>query len=146
MKSGFFMRAALHYNYSKVHYGLREIISQNEGYSPMDLNETNHVLSLPLSIGVELGIIRITSGVNANTIVHSTTTLTNLDRTQDNGPKFYAGWHSGIGLDIKKFGVELRYTQDFRNYGDGYTIGNKELTFYGNPFKWTLITKYELGN
>lgn len=145
MRNGFLVRAELQYNYSKVQYGVREITSIHEGYSRMDLNETNHVISLPLSIGVELGIVRITSGVNANAVVQSTTTLVSLEDMADNSPQFYMGWHAGTGINLNKFGIELRYTQGFRNYGQGYSIGNKELTFYGNPFRWSFILNYTLG-
>jgi Outer membrane protein beta-barrel domain len=143
---GFFIGAELQYFYYKVDYALRENASRNDGFLPMDLNEINHVMSLPISVGVDLGIVKITSGVNVNTVVNSTTTLSSLEGMEDNSRPFYAGWHSGVGVDLKKFGIEMRYNQDFRNYGQGYSIGKKELTFYGNPLRWTFLFKYHLSN
>jgi len=39
----------------------------------------------------------------------------------------------------------VRYSQDFKNHGQGYSIGGKELTFYGNRLRWTVLGKYYFG-
>jgi len=145
LKSGFFMRAEFQYSFGKTTYEMRDIALVSERLATLNYNKSNHILTLPLSIGVKLGSFRVTSGVNANAIVHSTTTLTQLSNFKDGSRSMYLGWHAGLGYDIGKIGLEVRYSQDFGNYGQGYSIGEKELVFYGNRLRWTALIKYYFG-
>ncbi len=145
LKSGFFMRAEMQYYTAKTHYEMREILPSSERVSNLTYYQSNHTITLPLSVGVQLGSFRVTSGVNANAVVHSTSTLTNLRNFKDSSSAMYLGWHAGLGYDIGSFGLEIRYSQDFGNYGQGYSIGDRELTYYGNRLKWTFLAKYYFG-
>ena len=142
MESGFFIRAELQYNYSKTTYQLREILPIGEGPFPMTFDDTHHSLVIPLSVGVKLGKVRILSGVDANAILARTQGLDQFESFQDNSSTLFMSWHAGLGLDLNRVGFEVRYTQDFQNYGQGYTVGEKDLDFYGNRNRWTVVAKY----
>jgi len=145
MKSGFFLRAEGQYLHSKTYYSMREIQESGERPANLTYSESSHTISLPLSVGVRLGSFRVHSGVNINAIIQSKTTLTNLGDFNDNSSPLYLGWHAGIGYDLGDIALEIRYSQDFRNYGQHYSIGEKELNFYGNRLRWTVLVKYYFG-
>jgi len=145
LKSGFFMRAEIQYYHAKTSYEMKEIVPSSERLAMLSYSQSNHTISLPLSVGVQLGSFRVTSGVNVNAIVHTTSTLPNLQNFKDGSSSMYVGWHAGLGYDLGNFGLEIRYSQDFANYGQGYSIGNKELKFYGNRLRWTILVKYYFG-
>jgi hypothetical protein len=145
MPSGFFLKGELQYHRSKIHYEMYPIQAPNELSSAVMFYETIHTIAVPLSVGVRLGSFRVLSGVNANARIKSKTTLENLHDFSDNSSSLYMGWHASLGYDLGDFGLEVRYSQDFGNHAQGYSIGEKELTYYGNRIRWTILAKYYLG-
>jgi outer membrane protein with beta-barrel domain len=145
LESGFFLRGELQYIYSKTQFVMRDVTPTSERLSTFTFDVANHVLALPLSVGVRLGSFRVLSGVNVNAALKSTTALARLDNFYDNSSSLYMGWHAGLEYDLGNIGLEVRYSNDFRNYGQGYSVGEKELIFYGNRNRWTVLVKYYIG-
>ena len=145
MESGFFVKAELEYLYSKTEYEMRDLLVSSERLPTLAYYTSNSTISVPLSVGVRLGSFRVLSGVNANLVAHSMTTLNNLGNFSDNSSSLYVGWHAGLGYDLGKLGLELRYSQDFKNYAQGYSIADKQITLYGNRLRWSILLRYYFG-
>ncbi len=142
LESGFFFRSELQYNYVNTTYEMRELQPIGEGPRPMSFDASQHTLLLPLSVGVRIGNVRVLSGIDANLVVSGNHGLNAYESVQDNSSNLYMGWHAGIAYDIDRVGFELRYTQDFKNYSQGYVVGDKDLEFYGNRNRFTVLAKY----
>ena len=124
---------------------MRDLLPFGESPTPLRYKTANHALTAPLSLGVRLGLFNVLSGINVNALIHSSTTLTSVSNFEDNASPLYLGWHAGLGYDLGNIGLEVRYTQDFKNHGEGYSIDGKELIFYGNRLRWTVLMKYQFG-
>jgi len=142
--SNFLIGGELQYQTSTTEYALREISGDSEYNTSMTVNASEHRIALPVSVGVHLGNFTAYSGVSANMIVSKSSNFDQFDSFNDTGSNFYMGWHAGLGYHLGPVEFEVRYTQDFKNYGSGYEIAKKDMIFYGNRSRWLFLVKYDL--
>jgi hypothetical protein len=101
------------------------------------------VLELPLTAGVNLGIVDVFSGVFLNTDLHRQNGMDGMDGYRYDAPAFRPGWHAGIGMNYHKFLLELRYHQEFDGYGEGQFLDGEELLLHNSPRRLILTAGYQ---
>ena len=106
--------------------------------------ESEHRIVLPVYAGAHLWNFTAYSGVSANMIVGKSSDFDQFDSFNDTSSKFYMGWHAALGYHLGPVEFEVRYTQDFKNYGSGYELAEKDMVFYGNRSRWLFLVKYNL--
>jgi len=116
-------------------YSWKEKYSVNYSYeSPVkseantNLEERKRVLEVPISIGVTLGKVQISSGFSGIYTLKETSQLSSLAGFNSSEKKFKPAWHSGVGINLSPFLIDLRYTQFFENYGQDRSVNNWDLT------------------
>ena len=143
LKSGFFFQTELIYNTETTEYNLEEIGNNGVEITPAtNFHVREHRISIPASMGAELGNFSAHTGVSINGIVSSDDELDNLPGIDDDSKSLYLGWHAGLKYTMGHFGLEVRYVQDFRNHGSGLTYGTKEVQFYGNRNRIMILGSY----
>jgi hypothetical protein len=67
----------------------------------------------------------------------------------DDHPKFTRtsdlnkfGWHSGVGLNFHNIIFDVRYQQQFGNYGQGVFVEGKELLLKNAPGRFTASVAF----
>ncbi|HUR31888.1 MAG TPA: hypothetical protein VMZ69_10685 [Saprospiraceae bacterium] len=95
------------------------------------LSESMNVINLPLTLGVDLGIIDVTSGFLPQVIVSQDSDLKSIDGYSQKLDKIRFGWHSGLAANIKDLRVGLSYQMDFNNYADHAYIHDQNLSLQG---------------
>lgn len=140
--SDFFLQTELMYNTSKTEYRLDEIGENIEFNLGNEFAMREHRLTIPVSLGADLGNFSAHTGVNINGIISSEDELDNLPGIDDDSKSLYLGWHAGLKYNIGSIGLEVRYMQDFRNHASGLTYGSKEIEFYGNRSRIMFLASY----
>jgi hypothetical protein len=143
-ESGFFFASELQYRTSATKYIIQAVSQLSEGNATMHASEREHVLAIPASIGVQLGKFNIHSGIQANFIVSQSNELQQFNTFEDNSSGIFMSWHTGIAYILSPITLEIRYTQDFKNYGAGYRLADEDLAFYGNRNYWLVMVRYNL--
>ena len=143
-EGGFFIQTELMYNTSKTEFSLEEIGGGIEINPATSFSVHEHRLSIPISMGADIGNFSALTGISINGIVSSDDQLDNLPGIDDDSQSLYMGWHAGLQYHIGRVGLEVRYVQDFRNHGTGLTYGSKEVEFYGNRNRIMFMASYQL--
>jgi len=97
------------------------------------LTEEMTVINLPLTLGVDLGIVDVTSGFLPQLIVSQESDLSNLPGYSQKLNALRFGWHSGAAVNIKDLRVGVTWQMDFNNYADHASINNQNLSLQGRP-------------
>jgi len=93
--------------------------------------EQMDVINLPLSMGVDLGILDITSGFLPQFILSQQSDLSDLEGYNQDLKTMRFGWHTGIAANVNQLRIGLNWQSDFNNYADHAYIGNQSLELAG---------------
>jgi hypothetical protein len=97
------------------------------------MEESCKSIDFPLSAGVYLGPVQITSGLSARYEFGQTSSLTQMAGLEREIQSTVFGWHGGVGVNVGKISAELSYHQDFGNYGQGIYVNGQELLLKNSP-------------
>ena len=93
--------------------------------------EQMDVINFPLSMGVDLGILDITSGFLPQFILSQQSDLSDLEGYNQDLKTMRFGWHTGIAANVNQLRIGLNWQSDFNNYADHAYIGNQSLELAG---------------
>ncbi len=94
--------------------------------------ETMHVINVPLTLGVDLGAVEVTSGLLPQFVVSHNSQLENIEGYSEDLNIMRFGWHSGVAAKVANFRFGLNYQMDFNNYADHMSIHGESLALSGN--------------
>ena len=125
---------AYNVDYTMPEFGRTE---QTEVY-----NEQMHIINVPLTLGVNLGIVDVTSGFVPQVIVSNQSDLSNLNGYSEKLDRLRLGMHSGVAANIKDIRVGLSWQMDFNNYADHAYINDQNLTLQGRSSRFLGTLSY----
>ena len=100
------------------------------------MTENMNVINLPLTLGVDLGIVDVTSGFLPQLIVSQDSDLSGIEGYSQKLDRLRFGWHSGLAANIKELRVGLSWQMDFNNYADHAYIRDQNLTLQGRSSRF----------
>ena len=130
----FFLRVEAMYNQSTTDYLLNFLgsdlprSSQSAVYS-----ETTRQLDLPVSIGVDLGVVNVVSGFTTQLMLDQDSELEQIAGYEKDLAFARFGFHSGVALDFTPLRIEFRYMMNFHNYGDHIRVNDQNLGLDNTP-------------
>lgn len=92
-------------------------------------NENYQFLDFPIMAGLKFGPLRLQGGPVGHVFLDSKSELLQIDGIRQNFDKMQWGWQAGLGLDIWKFMVDVKYEGDFNNFGDHLVINDEPQRF-----------------
>ncbi len=95
------------------------------------VTESMNVINFPLSLGVDLGIVDVTSGFLPQLIVSQSSDLSDIYGYTQKLNRVRLGWHSGLAANISDLRVGLSWQMDFNNYADHAYINDQNLSLAG---------------
>ncbi|MGK0388053.1 MAG: hypothetical protein ACI94Y_000781 [Maribacter sp.] len=120
----FFIRPELHINSTRTDYELQDLRTANPVKNLV--TESYHNITMPVNLGIQFGPLRIQAGaVGAFHIGGKSGLEQSVDEYSQKFDGLALGWQAGIGLDIWRFNVDLKYEGDFGRYGE-------HMEFFGN--------------
>lgn len=98
------------------------------------LKERYQFVDIPLLVGVKLGFLRVQAGPVGHIFVNSTSEIaekfSNYEQTFED---MTYGYQAGIGFDLGKLVVDLKYEGNFEKYGEHFTFNDTQYMFDGAP-------------
>ena len=135
LSTPFFAEAGLMFSRTSSTYHVEYTIIDTEHPVPEHLiKETEHFISIPLNIGVNMGIIDFTSGFRLTKGFGKKSNLGNAISGLDySGIGLRTGWQAGAGVNLyrSRFGVE--YQGNFSRVGNGMTVNGQSLELIHVP-------------
>lgn len=139
----FFLMAEAQYNKREyvydVEYTYPEFVRSAE---VSQFSETMHVINVPISIGVDLGIIEVTSGLLPQIIAGHQTDLGNIDGFTSKLNTVRFGWQSGIAAKVANLRLGINWQMDSNNYGDHLYINDQQLSLSGRSSRIVGLLSY----
>ncbi len=114
------------------------------GQAPSMMNEKRSFLELPVSAGVSLGVIEVFSGFSVTHDFGFKNELEQIEGYSTTRNALRAGWHSGIGVHVGHVSMDVRYQQEFGNYGDGRYINGQELLLRNTPGRLLITAGFHI--
>lgn len=99
-------------------------------------NETMHMINVPVSIGVDLGVMEVTSGFLPQFVVSHKSDLENISGYSEKLNPVRFGWQSGLAAKVANFRIGLNYQMDFNNYADHMAVNGDNLSLSGRSSRF----------
>ncbi len=135
----FYLQPELLVNSNSVDF---EINDPGDGLFNKILKEKYQYLDIPLMLGCQLGPLRLEGGPVGHAYLASKTELDEVDKYEQRFNDFTLGYQAGIGLDIWKFLIDVRYEGNFNDFGEHMHIGGQQIDFSQSPTRWIMTIGY----
>ncbi len=137
----FFVQPELVFNTSKFTYNITDFSKPN--FVDSAFTEKFQQLDLPLMLGFKFGIVRVQGGPVGHYTLTTKSDLANLDKIIQTSPDFTFGWQAGIGFDIGKIIVDLKYEDNFNTIGNDLSYGGQTFNFSNSPARLMATLGYK---
>jgi len=140
----FFFQAEAQYNKREfvydVEYTYPEFVRSDE---TIEYTESMHVINLPVSIGVAVGVMEVTSGFLPQLVVGHETDLDHISGYADNINPLRFGWHTGIAARLAGLRIGLDWQMDSNSYADHIYINTQNLDLKGKSSRVVGLLTYQ---
>lgn len=107
------------------------------------LNVKFNRIDIPLLVGVKLGPARINVGPVGSFVISETTDLTELEPDFELFSKSMTwGFQAGLGLDISKLSIDVRYEGSLSALGETFSVGGTDFPLDARPSQWIISLGY----
>jgi len=130
-----FIQPELLFNSNTVDFTVNDIA---DGLVNKVLHEKYQNLDIPLLVGLKFGPLRLDAGPVGHIHIASKSELGEISNYSKRFKDFTVGYQAGLGLDIWKILLDVRYEGNFTNFGDHMRIGGQEIAFSQNPNRWVI--------
>ncbi len=96
-------------------------------------SEKYNYLNIPLNIGRRFGPFSFFVGPVGHLFINSTSDLFDIEGYSQKFKTMTYGWNAGVGLQISRFGVQLRHEGNFSYFGDHIRFFDKNFNFSDRP-------------
>jgi len=128
----FFFQAEAQYNKREYVYDVSYVYTgRGRTDEVTEYEEQMDVINLPVSVGVDLGILDVTSGFVPQIILSQQSDLADLEGYNQDLKTMRFGWQTGIAANVNQLRIGLNWQSDFNNYADHANIRNQSLELAG---------------
>ncbi|HMQ60043.1 MAG TPA: porin family protein [Flavilitoribacter sp.] len=128
-------------NSNKVDFQVEDL--QNPGTVVKE--EKYQYLDVPVLLGYKFGPLRLHAGPVGHIYLNSTSDLTDFEGYKQDFKSMTLGWQGGLGIDIWKLMIDLRYEGNFNKFGDHITFGNTSYAFDETPARFLFSLGFMFG-
>ncbi len=128
IKAGkFFLQPEAIFNSNSVDYKVEDLI---EGQTLKNIARENYqYLDIPIMAGLKFGALRLQGGPVAHMFIDSNSELTDISGYDPQFEKWTWGYQAGIGLDIWRFLLDVKYEGSFNSQ-------YSHFNFFGNQYQF----------
>ena len=143
LSTPFFVEAGLLYSRKKSTYDITyTMIDTEHPVQDHIMTETDHLVMLPVNIGVNLGLFDVTSGLRMMKSLSKKSELNNLSGYSADGTLAEMGWQTGIGFNIARSRIGVEYQGNFSRVGRGMFVNGQALEIRNIPGKMVLLLQH----
>jgi len=93
------------------------------------VKQTINRIDIPVLVGFKLSILKLEAGPVASFVISNNSDLQTITEYDLQWNKATIGYQAGIGLDIGKIALDVKYEGNLSKLGTGITIGNTTTSF-----------------
>lgn len=139
----FFLETGLFYARSQSTYDVvYTIIDTEHPISNHIMKETEHLVTLPINIGVNIGSFDVTSGLRLIQPISNTTDLHQLAGFILDENKVRMGWQASMGFSFLRERIGIEYQGNFSRVGSGMSVNNQSLELMNVPGQFVLLIQH----
>lgn len=124
---GFFIQPEVLFNSNSVDFQVTDLTDFNTLETIR--RESYQYLDFPIMAGVKLGPLRLQGGPVGHLFVNSTSDLLDLQGYDQNFEKMSWGYQAGVGLDLWKIILDVKYEGGFKKFGDHIVFDDTNYNF-----------------
>ena len=132
-KERFFFEGEANYYSIRKSYAMQYLDGGNYSEASHPMDESCKSIELPISLGVKIGHFEVTSGLSGRYEFGQKSSLTEMPNSRREVNELTFGFHGSVGLSFGKVFAQLRYQQEFMNYGQGIFVNDQELLLRNSP-------------
>ena len=99
------------------------------------IEKANQNLDIPVMLGLKLGAFRIQGGPVAHMFLNSKSELDDIEGFDLNFDEWTYGYQAGLGLDLGKLMIDVKYEGNFNKLGDQISFDGRDYNFDDRPGK-----------
>ncbi len=123
----FFIQPEVLFNSNSVEYNLNDF-SDGNMISTLK-KESFQNLDLPIMMGAKFGPLRLQAGPVGHVFIDNKSQLFDIEGYSQKFETMTWGYQAGIGLDLWKFIIDLKYEGSFNDFGDHMVFDGKSYSF-----------------
>ncbi len=140
----FFLAAEAQYNRREYLYDLTYTFPGfGRSEQTQVIKEYMNIINFPFTLGVDLGVVDITSGFLPQLVVSQDSDLSDISGYSQKLKPLRFGWHSGVAANIADMRVGLSWQMDFNNYADHAYINHQNLSLQGRASRILGTLSYQ---
>lgn len=116
--------------YSSIHNDL-DVYKLNSANpdEATNVKQTLNRIDIPVMVGFKLKILKLEAGPIASFIISNNSDLESITQYDMQWNKATIGYQAGIGLDVGKIALDIKYEGNLSKLGKGINIGNTTTSF-----------------
>ncbi len=156
VKASYLIGAGTKYNIApfyfmgEVQYNKREYVYDVQYTYPgfgrtediQQYRESMHMINIPLSVGVDIGVMEVYSGFLPQIVLSQQSELEKVNGYSQKLNSVRFGWHSGVAAKVANVRIGLNWQMDFNNYADHIYFNNENLVMLGRPSRLYGMLSY----
>jgi len=127
----FFIQPEVLFNSNSVNYTVTDF--RNPSVVDIVKNEKYQNLDIPLMMGFKFGPLRLQGGPVGHVFLNSTSELFDVQGYDQKFDEMTFGYQAGVGLDIWKLVLDVKYEGNFNKQGDHIVFGEQQYNFDQTP-------------
>ena len=124
----FFFQAEAQYNKREYVYDISYTFPDfGRTETSVRYTEQQQVINLPLTLGVDLGVVDVMSGFVPQLMLSQQSDLENLTGYEEKLEFLRFGMHTGFAVNVSQLSIGVDWQMDFNNYADHVYVRNQSL-------------------
>ena len=140
--NSFFHEIGMTYSKQTYHYTMEYTHRDQPEEPPHEMKETKNLLHIPASIGVSMGILDVTSGLNGIVSLTKVSDLDLMEGYKDEVNRFRMGYHAGLRVRLGPAAVGVEYNGEFNRVGQGMSVNGQSLELNNVPGRVMATVQY----
>lgn len=132
----FFIQPEVLFNSNSFDYQLEDF--GNNGLVNTVRSESYQNLDIPVMLGFKAGPFRLNGGPVGHVFLNSKSELTDIEGYEQVFDTMTFGWQAGLGIDIWKLMIDVRYEGNFNKFGDHIEYNDTAYNFDDNPGRFLI--------
>ncbi len=137
----FYVEPGLYFNSNTVDFSVEEVDGFGNTVSTIR-SESYQDLDIPLLFGLKFGPIRLNAGPVGHVHINSNSDLIDIDGYEQKFEDMTFGWQGGLGVDLWRLSVDLKYEGNFSKFGEHIHIYGQDLNFSDTESRFLLSVGY----
>jgi hypothetical protein len=133
----FFVQPEILYTITRNDINVYNLHSGNQGDPNIAVQKLNRI-DVPVILGYKFKIVKLMAGPLATFIISDGSELQDMTGYEIQFNTAVFGYQAGVGLDVGKLAVDVKYEGNFSKVSDGIIVNGNTLNYESNQSQFTL--------